>query len=212
MREGERQLRGLGSCGYGSQLAATIERERSRRRELEAAPRLPNPAGRWRYRARSVASSAPDRSLRAAMALRARAMHALPRSQPWDGLRAQARRRRLNEIEQPIAWITGWTAVSPTARASATGGRDESDSCCRVKSVRRAAPSARRAALRPTRRVALTGTMGRAAGVDGLDDLRVVDALQVDRGDPEVAVTELSLDDDERHALVSDSTAWAWRS
>jgi hypothetical protein len=54
--------------------------------------------------------------------------------------------------------------------------------------------------------------MGRAAGVDGLDDLRVVDALQVDRGDPEVAVTELSLDDDERHALVSDSTAWAWRS
>jgi hypothetical protein len=34
---------------------------------------------------------------------------------------------------------------------------------------------------------------GRAAGVDGLDDLCVVDALEVDRGDTEVAVAELAL-------------------
>jgi hypothetical protein len=44
---------------------------------------------------------------------------------------------------------------------------------------------------------------GLAAGVDGLDDLGVVDALEVDRGDAEVAVAELALDDDERRALVS---------
>jgi GrpB-like predicted nucleotidyltransferase (UPF0157 family) len=41
-----------------------------------------------------------------------------------------------------------------------------------------------------------------ATGVDGLDDLGVVDALQVDRRDPEVAVPELALDDDQRHAFV----------
>src|SRR3954463_12800013 len=41
-----------------------------------------------------------------------------------------------------------------------------------------------------------------AAGVDGVDDLGVVDAVEVDRGDAEVAVAQLALDDDERHALV----------
>src|SRR5687768_5917560 len=43
---------------------------------------------------------------------------------------------------------------------------------------------------------------GRAAGVDGVDDLCVVDALEVDRGDAEVGVPELALDDDQRHALA----------
>jgi hypothetical protein len=43
---------------------------------------------------------------------------------------------------------------------------------------------------------------GRAAGVDGVDDLGVVDALEVDRGDAEVAVAELALDDDELYAFV----------
>ena len=38
--------------------------------------------------------------------------------------------------------------------------------------------------------------------MDGFDDLGVVDALEVDRGDAEVAVAELALGDDERHALV----------
>jgi hypothetical protein len=38
--------------------------------------------------------------------------------------------------------------------------------------------------------------------VDGLDDLGVVDPLEVDRRDAEVAVTELALDDDQRHAFV----------
>jgi hypothetical protein len=38
--------------------------------------------------------------------------------------------------------------------------------------------------------------------VDGVDDLGVVDALEVDRGDAEVAVAKLALDDDERDAFV----------
>jgi hypothetical protein len=37
--------------------------------------------------------------------------------------------------------------------------------------------------------------------VDGVDDLGVVDALQVDGGDSEVGVSELTLDDHERYAL-----------
>jgi hypothetical protein len=43
---------------------------------------------------------------------------------------------------------------------------------------------------------------GRATGVDCLEDLCVVDALQVDRGYARVAVAQLALDDDERHALM----------
>jgi hypothetical protein len=39
--------------------------------------------------------------------------------------------------------------------------------------------------------------------VDRFDDFGVVvDALQIDRGDPEVAVSELALDDDQRHAAA----------
>src|SRR4051812_23164725 len=41
-----------------------------------------------------------------------------------------------------------------------------------------------------------------AARVDRLDDLGVVDALQIDRGDPDVAVPKLALDDDERDAFA----------
>jgi hypothetical protein len=44
---------------------------------------------------------------------------------------------------------------------------------------------------------------GRRPGVDGVDDLRAVDALQVNRRDPEVGVPELALDDDQRDALMS---------
>ena len=40
-------------------------------------------------------------------------------------------------------------------------------------------------------------------GVDGGDDLGVVDPLEIDRGDAEVAVAELALDDHERHAFAS---------
>jgi len=36
--------------------------------------------------------------------------------------------------------------------------------------------------------------------VDGVDDLGVIDALQVDRDDAEVAVAELALDDQQRDA------------
>src|SRR3990170_1404456 len=49
---------------------------------------------------------------------------------------------------------------------------------------------------------AMYGDHRRAAGVDGVDDLGVVDALQIDRGDAEVGVAELALDDDQRHALA----------
>jgi hypothetical protein len=38
--------------------------------------------------------------------------------------------------------------------------------------------------------------------VDGVDDLRAADALQVDRGDPKVGMAELTLDDKQRDALV----------
>jgi len=38
--------------------------------------------------------------------------------------------------------------------------------------------------------------------VDGVDDLGAVDALEVDRGDAEVGVSELALDDDQRDALA----------
>jgi hypothetical protein len=43
---------------------------------------------------------------------------------------------------------------------------------------------------------------GRASRVNGLDDLCVIDALEVDGGDAEVAMAKLALDDDKRHSLV----------
>jgi hypothetical protein len=39
--------------------------------------------------------------------------------------------------------------------------------------------------------------------VDGVDDLGVVNTLPIDRGDAEVGVPELALDNDQRHALAS---------
>ena len=41
-----------------------------------------------------------------------------------------------------------------------------------------------------------------ASGVDGLDDLAAVDALQVNGRDAEVALAELALDDDQRYAFA----------
>ena len=38
--------------------------------------------------------------------------------------------------------------------------------------------------------------------MDGLNDLGVVDALEVDRGDAEVGMPELALDDDQWHAFA----------
>ena len=49
---------------------------------------------------------------------------------------------------------------------------------------------------------AADGHHRRAAGVDGVDDLGAVDALEVDRGDAEVGVSELALDDDQRDAFA----------
>src|SRR4051794_18054268 len=48
------------------------------------------------------------------------------------------------------------------------------------------------------------GDHGCSACVDGLDELVGVDALQVDRGDAEVAVAELALDDVEGNPLMSE--------
>ena len=50
--------------------------------------------------------------------------------------------------------------------------------------------------------MALAGIIGGSAAVDGVDDLGVVDLLEVDRGDAEVGVAKLALDDVERDALV----------
>jgi hypothetical protein len=44
-----------------------------------------------------------------------------------------------------------------------------------------------------------------AARVDGLDDLGVVNALQIDRRDAKVAVAEQAPADDERHAFAGPS-------
>jgi hypothetical protein len=44
---------------------------------------------------------------------------------------------------------------------------------------------------------------GCCSAVDRVDDLGVVDALEVDRRDAEVGVSELALDHDQRDAFVS---------
>ena len=51
---------------------------------------------------------------------------------------------------------------------------------------------------------AVNGDHRRAAGVDGVDDLGVVDAMQVNGGRAEVGVAELALDDLERHACAGE--------
>src|SRR5215211_3255403 len=72
----------------------------------------------------------------------------------------------------------------------------------------RRGPAARKSPASPppvaasVRERAIDGDDRRTAGVDGVDDLGVVDALEIDRGDAEVGVAELALDDDQRHALA----------
>jgi len=43
---------------------------------------------------------------------------------------------------------------------------------------------------------------GAGREMDGVDDFRAVDSLEVDAGHPEIAMPELPLDNDQRHALV----------
>jgi hypothetical protein len=74
------------------------------------------------------------------------------------------------------SWGTAWRTRSPLSRTT-TGSWVTSSACCHWHHWR-------------------------AAGVDGVDDLGAVDALQVDRGDAEVGVSELALDDDQRDALA----------
>jgi len=40
--------------------------------------------------------------------------------------------------------------------------------------------------------------------MDGVDDLGAVDSLEVDRGDPEVGVPELTLNHHERYTLIGE--------
>jgi hypothetical protein len=56
-------------------------------------------------------------------------------------------------------------------------------------------------ALAPER--AVDGDFRCVTRVDRVDDLGVVDALEVDRGDAEVGVADLALDDDQRAARAS---------
>src|SRR5215207_2858587 len=63
--------------------------------------------------------------------------------------------------------------------------------------------AAHRARVRSEPQRGADGDHGRASGVHGLDDLAAVDALEVDGGDAQVAVSELALDDDQRYAFTS---------
>lgn len=58
------------------------------------------------------------------------------------------------------------------------------------------------AALPPYPQASVGGDRRRRPSVDGADDLAAVDALEVDAGDAQIGVSELPLDDYERHALV----------
>ena len=111
-------------------------------------------------------------------------------------------------------WPRDWFCLSPRVRvdnASAT-----SDCCCGgSRLVRLCIELVGRAGSRPTRRFSASSRRSAsgqelATGWDrrfgplmhGLDDLGVVDATQVSRGDREVRVPELALDDDERDPLA----------
>src|SRR5215216_6680995 len=97
------------------------------------------------------------------------------------GATAFAFREQREESGRPSGWLLRWTR---------TGRRDS----------RTASPPP----VLPGSNVqrALDRDHGGAAGVDGVDDLGVVNALEVDRGDAEVGVAELAFDDDQRHALA----------
>src|SRR4051794_22087121 len=92
-----------------------------------------------------------------------------------------------------------------------SGFRTEADaSVSAAASMSTAMDDERSPGSRATR--AVDGDHGRAASVDGVDDLGAVDALEVHRGDAEVGVSELALDDQQGHTSRAISTAWACRS
>ena len=57
--------------------------------------------------------------------------------------------------------------------------------------------------LRPGAQTGRRGDHRRASRVNGVNDLRVVDGLEINRRDPEMGMPELALDHDQRHAFVS---------
>jgi hypothetical protein len=59
--------------------------------------------------------------------------------------------------------------------------------------------------LRSDAKLGVDRDHGRAAGVDGVDDLGAVDVLQVDRRDAEAGVPELALDDDQQREIQAAS-------
>src|SRR5690242_2540563 len=83
-------------------------------------------------------------------------------------------------LGRSLAW--GWVAetMSLTPRSSANDVRSLSSSA----------------------QTSAGGQDGCGAGVDGVDNFAVVDALEIDGNDAEVGVAKLALDDVERHAFA----------
>ena len=96
--------------------------------------------------------------------------------------------------ETPASWQRSSPSKPPGAPARCWVGRGP------PASRSRGFPAAGRVGSHSQR--ALDGDHGRPAGVDGVDDLGLVDALQVNRGDAEVGAAELALDDDQRYPLA----------
>src|SRR5688500_6772112 len=118
-------------------------------------------------------------------------------TRPCATLRLNADRRRLAlpmrrdgsaAVPRSIRGTTAFACLHYSAKAASE--------CCfaRVATAVRGGSEPQRCA---------DGDHRSAPGVDGVNDLAAVDALQVDAGDAEVAVPELALDNDQRHALAS---------
>jgi hypothetical protein len=101
---------------------------------------------------------------------------------------------------------TSWRMFAVTSnRSHQSTARLRSSSCAATLAAGALRPGYRRRARTAARRRTRPRTdrdHRSATGVDRFDYFGVVDALQIDRGDAEVAVSELALDDDQWHALA----------
>src|SRR3954451_4275693 len=119
------------------------------------------------------------------------------------GDRHAARRLAQSAARAPPAWRERHTSARRTRTALLLPPTGRT-----VAAIRPGAPSRedhRSAGTRLSRSAMQEGVdldHRSVAAVDGVDDLGVVDALEADRGDADVAVTELALDDDQGHAFV----------
>src|SRR3954468_20334555 len=134
-------------------------------------------------------------------------------------LRCIVRREPISQGLEHVAPSIATSDPTPRRGASATGlARLPRDCSYRLpgallrlaRGVARCATSSACAA--PVDQSCSEGLTG-IIGVHDLNDVAAVDALEVDRGDAEVAaVAELALDDDQRTPWRAISTAWACRS